>query len=235
MIQTTKIYLVTNIDNNPNKVYIGKTKSSRKSAHRCTFGSQITYNYIDQIDSLDQKIWKPLESFWIEQFRVWGFEVVNLNNGGSGPSFHSKETKSTMSKIRKGKPKPKGFGERNSQDKTRNIKIGNSMRGRIQSEEEKQNRRIPKPKEFGDKISKALTGKSKSKEHINNMMKNRLGVIEATIKALSKPIIQKDLEGNFIKEWPSTKSAKEWLGKGDITGCLLGKQKTAGGFIWEFK
>lgn len=30
----TKIYLVSNIDNDPNKVYIGKTKNSREYNHK---------------------------------------------------------------------------------------------------------------------------------------------------------------------------------------------------------
>lgn len=51
----------------------------------------------------------------------------------------------------------------------------------------------------------------------------------------SKPIIQYDLQGNFIKEWPSRSEAKRWLGSGDIAGCLAGKQKQAGGFIWKYK
>jgi preprotein translocase subunit SecD len=67
---------------------------------------------------------------------------------------------------------------------------------------------------------------------IQNSLKNRK--IEWDLKT-SKPIIQYDLQGNFIKEWPSRSEAKRWLGSGDIAGCLAGKQKQAGGFIWKFK
>ena len=51
----------------------------------------------------------------------------------------------------------------------------------------------------------------------------------------NKPILQFDLNGNFIKEWESIKKAKDWLGKGDIHSCCIGKQKTAGGFVWKYK
>ena len=51
----------------------------------------------------------------------------------------------------------------------------------------------------------------------------------------NKPILQYDLDNNFIKEWISRTEAKKWLGPGDISGCLLGKQKQAGGFIWKYK
>ena len=42
-----------------------------------------------------------------------------------------------------------------------------------------------------------------------------------------------DKDGNFIKEWESQAEAKRWIGKGDIQGCIDGRQKTAGGFIWK--
>ena len=42
------IYLVENCYNDPNKVYIGKTKSSRKSDHKRKFGDKIVYTVIDE-------------------------------------------------------------------------------------------------------------------------------------------------------------------------------------------
>jgi hypothetical protein len=53
MERITKIYLVENIEPGTNKVYIGKTIDSRKSAHKSTYGSQISYTYIDEV--LDRK------------------------------------------------------------------------------------------------------------------------------------------------------------------------------------
>jgi hypothetical protein len=113
MIHTTKIYLVTNCYGDPNKVYIGKTKNSRKSSHKKTYGENIQYDYIDEIPNLDKKDWKPLETYWIEQFRQWGFEIMNVRKeGGSGPSYYSEESKSKMSISKKGKkhkPHPVGM------------------------------------------------------------------------------------------------------------------------------
>ena len=79
----------------------------------------------------------------------------------------------------------------------------------------------------------ASLGKSKSPEHIQNMMKNRENVILGTKLALSKPIVQKDLEGNIIKEWSSVTEAKKEF-KGDIYACCNGRQQTAGGFYWGY-
>ena len=67
--QITKIYLVTNCFGNPNKIYIGKTKGSRKNDHKKTYGQNINYDYIDEVNSLSREDWEPLETFWINYFR----------------------------------------------------------------------------------------------------------------------------------------------------------------------
>ena len=101
MERITKIYLVENIEPGTNKVYIGKTIDSRKSAHKSTYGSQISYTYIDEVPSLNHNDWEPIETYWIEQFKQWGFDVVNKRKqGGSGASFHKEETKANMRKPR---------------------------------------------------------------------------------------------------------------------------------------
>jgi hypothetical protein len=52
-----------------------------------------------------------------------------------------------------------------------------------------------------------------------------------------KVIEQFTKEGEFIRDWPSLKEAKYSLGLngGDISNCIKGRQKTAGGFIWKYK
>lgn len=67
--------------------YIGKSKNpkARLWRHKRTYGEDITMNEIDSVDSLDKSEWKPIESYWIEQFRQWGFTLINQNEGGGGP------------------------------------------------------------------------------------------------------------------------------------------------------
>lgn len=52
-----------------------------------------------------------------------------------------------------------------------------------------------------------------------------------------KPVLQYDINGNFIAEHPSvleaSKKCEIW--RGGISTVLNGKQKTAGGFIWKYK
>lgn len=123
----TRIYLVSNINNEPNKVCIGKTKNTRYYKHTKRFGKDIEYTIIDSVDSLDRKDWEPLETYWIEQFKQWGFEVVNTRKkGGSGPEYCSEEHKEKIGKANK-KPKPKGFGDRLKNNISRSLKIKNSL------------------------------------------------------------------------------------------------------------
>jgi hypothetical protein len=84
-----------------------------------------------------------------------------------------------------------------------------------------------------NKTKKSNTGRKITwNDKIQDSLKNRK--IEWDLNT-SKPILQYDLEGNFIKEWHSISEAKRWLGSGDIAGCLAGKQKKAGGYIWKYK
>ena len=54
---------------------------------------------------------------------------------------------------------------------------------------------------------------------------------------LSKPVLQFTLDGDFIREWPSTKEIERQLGftSSAVGRCCNGKQKTAYGFIWMYK
>jgi hypothetical protein len=102
----TFIYLVENCYNDPNKVYIGKTKniSDRKYFHRKTFSKNINFTIIDQIDSLKYEDWAPLEIYWIEQFKQWGYKVMNQNKGGGGPEHHSEKTINFLRQLATGRP-----------------------------------------------------------------------------------------------------------------------------------
>jgi hypothetical protein len=70
----------------------------------------------------------------------------------------------------------------------------------------------------------------RTKEHSNNISKNKMG------KGL-KPIIQLDLDGNIIKEWESQSQASFELGFSisNINLCLNGKNKTSSRYKWIYK
>ena len=54
---------------------------------------------------------------------------------------------------------------------------------------------------------------------------------------LSKPVLQFTLDGEFLREWPSTREIERQLGfdSSAVGRCCLGKQKTSYGFLWMYK
>jgi len=193
--------------------YVGKAKdfTRRKHKHVQTYGCGIVFYVIDKVEENNWKFW---ECYWIEQFKQWGFNLLNKNKGGGGPERHKEEIKVKMKKPRK-----KGTGE----------KISKTLREKNHSQYYTQE--IKNKISNGNKIAKPF-----SKEHIKNM-----GIAK---RKQAKSVLQYDLNNNFIKEWESKGQAANWIkeqtGKtsnltSQIKDCILGKQKTAFGFKWKYK
>ena len=188
-------------------------------------------NYIDEVDSLDIKDWRPLETFWIRYFRFLGFEVLNKNDGGGGPSYQPQSMKDKMSQINAGNQYNLG-NKQTDETINRRFKDMNWVEtGRKISETKKGNTifteehllNLKKPKREGfmdethrDKIRQAQTGISKEKT--------------------KKSIIQLSKDDIIIKKWDSQTEASIALGikQGDISAVLHNRQKTAGGYKFRF-
>lgn len=80
------------------------------------------------------------------------------------------------------------------------------------------------------KIEPAGKKMKRTKEHSDNISKNKMG------NGL-KPITQLDLNGNIIKEWESHIQASKETGISIpcLNLCLNGKSKTSGGYKWAYK
>jgi group I intron endonuclease len=209
-----KIYYLHKGDNIP--FYIGYTKNikTRRNSHRQKHGNTTEMEEIDECLNEDKK---QIESLWIEQFRQWGFDLLNKNTGGGGPlgwseetkakykewrkdkkpmlnKKHSDETRKRQSDATKGKPKPEGFG-----DMMREVRLG-----------------VPKPKGMGKKVSKALKGRVSKK---------------------AKTVIQYDLEGNFIAKYPNTLVAAEKTGSNSstISKVCRGIFSQTNGYKWSYE
>lgn len=231
----TKIYLVTNCYGDPNKVYIGKTKNSRELSHKRTYGNTIKYSYIDEVYSLNRSDWGPIESYWIEQFRQWGFEIVNKNKkGGGGPEFQTEEAKKKISSNidRRKKISTSMVGKKKSPESVEKSRQSNI--GRKDSYESRKKKSIsalgipkPKPSDFGEKIRKSKTGHTCFKNPTRN---------KKIKEKLSKPVGQYDRKGNLIYKWKSQTQAATSFGKYSsmISECCKGKRKSAYGFIWKY-
>ena len=110
--------------------------------------------------------------------------------------------------------------------------------------------------ETRDKISKAIKeyhkthshpnkgktmahkGKPLSKEHIAKIKANRGHLKGRPNTWQAKPVLQYDLEGNFIREFVSQQEAQYIMDKPKSDGvgaCCRGDQKTAYGYKWKYK
>jgi hypothetical protein len=216
MMNVTHIYLVENCYGDPNKVYIGKTKNNRKNNHRKTFGEQIIYTLIDHVNSWKYEDWKFLETYWIQQFKVWGFEIMNKNEGGNGPNFHTKETRLKMMKpkleIVKNKIRNSLLGNKHIEHK-KGSSHGNY--GKLKSDETKQKMKGIK------KLGVSLSRQQRCSPN----------------KGKGKPILQYDSQNNFIQEWSSAREASLNINTTHqmINHVLKNRSKTAGGFVWRYK
>ena len=83
------------------------------------------------------------------------------------------------------------------------------------------------------------TIKKISKTKQNNPRNTTPEMIETFRKCspFKKPILQYDIEGNFLKEFESINEAARKLNirNDGISVCLREKQKTSAGFIWKYK
>jgi uncharacterized protein YlaI len=259
----TYIYLVENCFGDPNSVYIGKTKNSRKNNHKRTYGNCITYTIIDEINSLDSKIWKPIETMWIQTFILWGFNVLNIRKeGGGGSSEWTDEQKDNHSNIKKGVPLLKLRGKESKRKGTfmedeSKKKIANKAKQRY--EEGKMYFPLQNP-ESAKKSGLSKKGKNQSQEHINKRIEKITGKkrteetkskiseakkkqtfysnperCEKISKSKMKKILQFTKTGEFIREWNSIMDIKKQYPSCDITYACKDFKRTSCGFKWKYK
>jgi hypothetical protein len=258
MINITKIYYLHKGDNIP--FYVGKTTkvTSRKSHHK-----KNKNGYLEIIDEVPTDEWMFWEKHYISLFKSWGFILENKNNGGGGSTFLTKEQKEKISNSKKNNTFAKGNKHSEEWKKNMSEKMkgpNHPNYGKKQSEETCRKKSESKKgskqsKKTLKKRSEAMKGKIFSEQHkINhqNAIKNRWINTEKSDKnkpkhspegkqtireKLWKPILQYDLEGNFIKEWPSTNHAAEYYNvtASSITRNIHNMSKTSCGFKWKQK
>lgn len=192
-METTHIYIL--IDPETQQVrYVGKANnvSQRYKAH-LNRARKHQIHKLNWINSLKSKGLKPIievidivpienwqfwETYWISQFKTWGFDLINYTHGGDGATF------ANQTSFKKGHI-PHNLGK-------------------------------PFSQESKDKISASLLG-----------VKN---------KPLC-PVIQMDLEDNFIEEFESITEAsiKTNSSLSKICSVCKGNRKSTNNFKWKYK
>lgn len=253
-MEYTKIYLVTNCYGKLNNVYIGKEKTkpnlyrNRKQDHIKTYGGCINFEYIDEINSIHKNEWKPLEEFWIMYFKYLGFNVLNKNKGGGGPSFQSNNTKLKIKISNTGVKKPNS-GPRGKRDISFSNKISKpiyqyDLEGNLLKE-------WKNLVEIQNTLNYSINGirecciynQQKAYNFLWRYKSENLSspkIIDRKVRPMEvgcKSIVQYDLIGNFIKEWSSITEANNYFKKGNknISSCCTGNSKTAYGYKWGYK
>ena len=86
-------------------------------------------------------------------------------------------------------------------------------------------------------MTSPMKGKKLSEEHKAKIKATRGHLKGRANTWQAKPVLQYDLEGNFIREFGSQAEASYIMGKtGDgIGSCCRGEYKTSYGYIWKFK
>jgi group I intron endonuclease len=128
-------------------------------------------------------------------------------------------------------------GPRSEETKRR---ISEGAKGKKRSEETKQKLRKPKTEEHKQNISKAkqnISQETRQKISEGKRGKTPNRDYKVWAKQQQKPVLQYDLEGNFIKEWEGVKIAAKYLGcdPTTITANLRGITKKGFGYIWKRK
>jgi len=145
--------------------------------------------------------------------------LCNLTNGGEGTStlILSDASRAKMSMSQKGNTK---YLLRTTPQGEINKKISQANKGKVRTEEFKQ-----KIKDYQLKNGHPSLGRAQSNETRDK--------ISNTKEKFS--VVQKDLEGNIVKIWESTKSVKQGgFYQSSVWKCCHKLQQIHKGFNWEF-
>lgn len=190
-------------------------KGRRKSPVCCWLASLYEKNTIPEIRVLQRADFSAadsVEKFWISYFRRKGCKLMNFSDGGNMCGMlgqhHSPETRKKMSES--------ATGRKLSKDTIAKIVAKNT--GRKQSPEERAAR------------SSKLKGRKISLDQSRQMSEWMF------INAIRKPIIQMDLKGEFIKEFPSLREAAQAVSAAhqNLSRAAKNPKSTSAGFRWRF-
>ena len=245
------IYTLSSSSDPNNIRYIGKTKNiiDRIRRHIGKYYLNLEDNYknrwikselnkgneilIEEIDLVEEENWKESEKYWIEQFRNWGFNLVNTTEGGDGLVL----TKEIIEKRSKTRIK-NNFDRLQKEAFFFNIKKDNNGQWNGERLCSSCNTKVSYHARSFHRILYVVREGNKRKYCISC-----LGMANSSIKTMTrkygKKILQYDINMKLINEFESINSASKFTGinKNSISRCArnLKWSKTAGGFLFKYK
>lgn len=168
----------------------------------------------------EEAIAKEIEFIAIYGRRDLGLGTLcNLTDGGEG-RFNHKPTDETRIKMGLAQKGNKKYLLRTTPQEEINDKISLANKGKVCSEETK-----AKIKAHQQQYGHPCLGKKQSEE-------TKTKIANTKVKF---PVVQKDLDGNVVKIWESTKAVrKEGYTQVSVWRCCHKKQKSYKGYNWEF-
>lgn len=152
-----------------------------------------------------------LETYWIYQFKCWGFNLTNHTTGGEGGyRIETPEEKERRREKFRGEKNP--FYGRHHSEETKK-KISEASRGRKM------------PLSHIESCKKRMENFKPSEKAISNM-----------IARTKKAVVQLDISGNFIKLWDTINGCERetYFRAPKIIACCKGRNKTHQGYKWMY-
>ena len=266
-METTYIYTLTDPETNMVR-YVGKANNikQRYSAHLnrarkhqihkknwiASLRKKKLKPIIDIIDIVPIKDWTFWETYWISQFKTWGFDLINYTNGGEGCTFGNQTSfKKGEGAIPVLQIDTKGSIVKEFESQQIASKIFGKQIYRAIDKERKSVggflwlRKITYESFSEEDLKKFISSfvNRKRKPNVGNFKK---GIIPWTKnnsgyklggKKKAIPVLQFDLENNFIKEHYSYNEAAKEINclKENIRLACVGKIKSTKGFKWKYK
>jgi group I intron endonuclease len=256
MTKETYIYKIS--DELGNVRYIGKSNNPRRrlyqhindksNLHKFNWLNSIIKRgskpIIEIIEKVSVDVWQEREIYWIAKFKEDGFDLINLTLGGDGGNGmrHTEESKQSMRKSKLGIPLSeehrKSISEAvklKAQESPNYNRSGKNLKQPIDRDLLYQlyiieNISIP---EIAEKLD---CSEKKVWDNLQDYVikKDKRIWKKQCASQPTKVVLQYDLEGNLIKEWPSAVSVYKKL-KIKPERCCQGRMKTCKGFIWRYK
>lgn len=263
-MKTVFIYSISTIEDPDNVRYIGKSNNLNDRLNRHLqpyYLKEDTYKtrwlkkeiingntpIISIVDVVPESEWSFWETYWIAQFKVWGFKLTNTTIGGDG----IKLTKEIVLKRNKTK------FDKNT------IKLSSDLiKFNIHKEKdtwvaERQCSKCKsliyyKRKTRREVFSEIRRGEKENRTCVTCDLSNRSGHNNSFFGKTHKPELQKilrdiapkkkvlmlSLKGDILKEFESIREAERSTGvhRKHISSCCSGKPHylTAGGFKWKY-
>lgn len=217
-----KVYVGITHHANPNKRW---GYSGQKYTHCVKFLNAIKKYGWDNFDHYvicrtDKEKAKAIEITLIAHYKKLGISY-NLSDGGDGTESITEANRRAISeRMQKNHPMK---GKHHTPEAR--AKISEANRKRVYTEEQKE--QLRKAGELGRKKMKDR-GWKRSEESIKKQ-----------VEKISNPVLQLDLSGNILREFPSTRVADEYMNHGKrcnhIADVCNGKRQTANGYRWKYK